>query len=172
MSRFAAPLAGWWSDAGAWVGHTRQSVHSWTVVPLALGAVTLAGLGFWLGSVTGTSGGGDAGSATTTIRVQGQVITVGGVRYVSTPAQIVKIRGRSVHLAARTVPLAGNTKLLPGTTVRISQGVPTTVNKTTFRTVVQTVTVTGPGTTVTGPTTTVETTVTLPVISTITITLP
>ncbi len=89
-----------------------------------------------------------------------------------TPAQIVKIRGREVHLAARAVPLPGNTKLPPGTTVRISQGVPTTVRQTTVQTVVQTVTVTGPGTTVTGPTTTVETTVTLPVISTITITLP
>src|SRR5437867_5348406 len=71
MSRFAAPLAGWWSDAGAWARHARESVHSWTVVPLSLAAVTLAGLGFWIGSVTGTSGGG-AGAATTTIRVHGQ----------------------------------------------------------------------------------------------------
>jgi hypothetical protein len=172
MSRFAAPLTGWRSGAGAWAGHARDSIHSWTVVPLSLAAITLAAVGFWLGSVTGASGGGDAGPVTSTIRIQGQVVTVGGVRYVSTPAQVVNVRGRAVHIAARTVPLAANTNLLPGTTVRISQGVPTTVNRTTVRTVVQTVTVTGPGTTVTGPTTTVQTTVTLPVISTVTITLP
>ncbi len=171
MSRMAASLTGWRSGAGAWAEHARDSIQPWTVVPLALAAVTLAAFGFWLGSVTGTSGG-DAGPVTSTIRIQGQVVTVAGVRYVSTPAQIVKVKGQAVRIPARTVPLAANTKLLPGSTVRISQGVPTTVNHTTVRTVVQTVTVTGPGTTVTGPTTTVESTVTLPVISTVTITLP
>jgi hypothetical protein len=171
MSRFAAPLSGWRSGAGTWAGSARDSIHPWMVVPLTLAAVTLAAFGFWLGSLTGASGG-DAAPVTSTVRIKGQVVTVGGVRYVSTPAQVVNVRGRAVHIAARTVPLAANTKLAPGTTVRISQGVPTTVSATEVRTVVQTVTVAGPVTTVTGPTTTVETTVTLPVISTITVTLP
>jgi hypothetical protein len=49
--------------------------------------------------------------------------------------------------------------------------VPTTIDKTSFATVHQTVTVTSPAVTVTGPITTVSDTVTVPVVSTITVTV-
>jgi hypothetical protein len=161
------------------VERLRESVHPWHAVPISLAVITLTSGGFWLGSVVGGRGHADAATLTTTVRIQGQVITIGGTRYVSTPAQLVRIRGKDVRLAARTVPLsgttaqlAGQTTQLPGQTIRV----PTTVNNTSVATVVRTVTVpvtvTGPASTVTGPTTTVERTVTVPLISTVTITLP
>lgn len=171
MARLAASLSNRRLERPEWVDRVFGSVHLWNAVPIALAVVTLTAGGFWLGSMVG----GDqaaAAAATRTIRLQGRVITVNGVQYVSTPARIVKVKGKDVRLAAQTVPLAGHTTLLPGSTVRVA----TTVNNTSVATVVQTVkvpvTVTAPASTVTGPTTTILDTVTLPVISTVTITVP
>jgi hypothetical protein len=172
MSRLVATLGGRRFGGGTeWLERLRESVHLWNALPIALVALTLTAGGFWLGSSLGGDGAA-AAAATRTIRLSGRVITVGGVRYVSTPARIVKVKGRDVRLAAQTVPLAGHTTLLPGSTVRVA----TTVNNTSVATVVRTlkvpVTVTAPASTVTGPTTTILDTVTVPVISTVTDTVP
>jgi hypothetical protein len=151
---------------GEWLQRLRESVHPWNAVPLGLIAVTLTAGGFWLGNAV--SGDASATPATRTIRLAGRVITVNGVQYVSTPARIVKVKGKDVRLAAQTLPLAGHTTLLPGSTVRVA----TTVNDTVVRTDTVQVTVTAPASTVTGPTTTVSEVVTVPVISTVTVTLP
>ncbi len=172
MSRLVASLGGRRVLGAEWVDRVRDSVHLWNAVPIALAAITLALGGFWLGGAVG--GGGTADAATHTVRLQGKVITVAGTRYVSTPAQTVLVKGKRVKLAAQTVPLpAGHTTQLPGRTVLVS----TTIRDTSVATVVRTVTVpavtvTAPGTTVTGPTTTVQDTITVPVISTVTVTLP
>jgi predicted ATP-dependent serine protease len=172
MARFAASLSTGRLGSWDWVDRVRESVHPWNVVPILLAVVTLTAGGFWLGSVVGGGGHAGAAVATRTIRVEGQVITVGGVRYVSTPASIVRVHGREVRLAAQTVALPGDAKATPGRTIRVS----TTVNGTSVATVVQTVTVpvtvTAPASTVTGPTTTVANTITVPVLSTVTLTLP
>jgi hypothetical protein len=153
------------------MGRLRETVHLWNAVPMALAAVTLTAGGFWLGSVVSGSGGSTA-AATRTIRIAGQVITSGGTRYVSTPAQMILVKGKPVQLAAQTVPLSAHTTQLPGRTVLVA----TTVNNTSVGTVVRTVTVpvtvTAPASTVTGPTTTVLDTITVPVLSTVTITVP
>jgi hypothetical protein len=170
MARLAASLSNRRLERPEWVDRALGSVHLWNAVPIALAAVTLTAGGFWLGSMVG--GNQAATAATRTIRLQGRVITVGGVQYVSTPARIVRVKGKDVRLAAQTVPLVGHTTLLPGSTVRVA----TTVNNTSVATVVQTVkvpvTVTAPASTVTGPTVTVSDTITLPVISTVTVTVP
>jgi hypothetical protein len=173
MSRLVATLGGRRFGGGTeWLERLRESVHLWNALPIALVALTLTAGGFWLGSSLGGDGTASAAAVTRTIRLSGRVITVGGVQYVSTPARIVKVRGRDVRLAAQTVPLSGKTTLLPGSTVRVA----TTVNNTSVATVVRTVkvpvTVTAPASTVTGPTTTILDTVTLPVISTVTVTVP
>jgi hypothetical protein len=170
MSRFVATLGGRRFGGGTeWLDRLRESVHLWNALPIALVALTLTAGGFWLGSSLGDA---TPAAATRTIRLSGRVITVGGVQYVSTPARIVKVKGRDVRLAAQTVPLTGHTTLLPGSTVRVA----TTVNNTSVATVVRTlkvpVTVTAPASTVTGPTTTILDTVTVPVISTVTVTVP
>ncbi len=151
----------------------RESVHPWNAVPIGLAAVTLTAGGFWLGGAVSGGDQASAAAATRTIRIEGRVITVGGVQYVSTPARIVRVQGRRVRLAAQTVPLTGHVTQLPGRTVLIA----TTVSSTSVATVVRTVTappvtVTAPASTVTGPTTTVLDTITVPVISTVTVTLP
>jgi hypothetical protein len=171
LSRFVASLGGWRVGGGAeWIERLREHVHLWNAVPIALAAVTLTAGGFWLGSVVSESG--STAAATRTIRVEGHVITSGGVRYVSTPAQTILVKGKPVRLAAQTVPLSAQTAQLPGRTVLVA----TTVNSTSVATVVRTVsvpvTVTAPASTVTGPTTTVLDTITVPVISTVTITGP
>jgi hypothetical protein len=172
MARFEASLSSRRLGSWEWVDRVRESVHPWNVVPISLAVVTLTTGGFWLGSVVGGSSHANAAAATRTIRIEGRVITVGGVRYVSTPARTVRIHGRDVRLAAQTVALAGTTTRTPGRTIRVS----TTVNGTSVATVVQTVTVpvtvTAPATTDTGPTTTVANTITVPVFSTVTVTLP
>jgi hypothetical protein len=174
MSRLVASLGGRRILDAEWVDRVRDSVHLWNAVPIALAALTLALGGFWLGGVVG---GGTADAATHTVRLQGHVITVAGTRYVSTPAQTVLVKGKRVRLAAQTVPLpaAGRTTQLPGRTVLVS----TTITDTSVGTVVRTVTVpavtvTAPASTVTGPTTTVQdtVTVTVPVVSTVTVTIP
>ena len=163
-----AALGGGRAGGGELLDRLRESVHLWNAVPIALVAVTLTAGGFWLGNAL--SGEASAVAATRTIRLQGRVITVNGVQYVSTPARIVKVKGKDVRLAAQTLPLAGHTTLLPGSTVRVA----TTVNNTAtvVRTATVQVTVTAPASTVTGPTTTVSDTITLPVISTVTVTVP
>jgi hypothetical protein len=172
VSRLAASLGGWRVEGAEWVERLRESIHPWNAVPIGLAAVMLTGGGFWLGNTV--SGGGQASveAATKTIRLEGHVMTVGGKRYVSTPAQTVVVKGKQVKVGAQIVPLPGQTTQLPGSTIRVA----TTVNSTSVATVVRTVTVpvsvTGPTTTVTGPTTTVSDTITVPVISTVTVTLP
>jgi hypothetical protein len=166
VTRFVASLGGRQLADAEWLERLRDSVHVWNAVPIALVAVTLTAGGFWLGSTV--SGDATAAAATRTIHIEGKVITVNGVKYVSTPARIVRVQGKAVRLPARTVPLSSKTTLLPGHTILV----PTTVNKTSVATVHQTVTVTSPAVTVTGPTTTVSDTVTVPVISTITVTVP
>lgn len=172
LSRFVASLGGGRVGSGEWVERLRESVHLWNAVPLGLAAVTLTAGGFWLGSVVSGTGDSAAGAATRTIRIEGHVITSGGVRYVSTPAQTVLVKGKPVRVAAQTVPLSAQTTQLPGRTVLVA----TTINDTSVATVVRTVrvpvTVTGPVSTVTGPTTTVSDTITVPIISTVTITVP
>ena len=152
------------------VERLREHVHLWNAVPIALAAVTLTAGGFWLGNAVGERG--SSAAATRTIRVEGQVITSGGVQYVRTPAQTIQVKGKHVRLAAQTLPLAAQTTQLPGSTVLVA----TTVNSTSVATVVRTVTVqvtvTAPASTVTGPTTTVLDTITVPVISTVTVTVP
>jgi hypothetical protein len=137
---------------------------------MALVAVALTAGGFWLGNVVS---GGDAAAATRTIRLEGRVVTVAGTRYVSTPAQTVLVKGKRVRLPAQAVPISGHTAQPPGSTVVVS----TTINGTSVATIVRTVTappvtVTAPASTVTGPTTTVQETITVPVVSTVTITVP
>jgi hypothetical protein len=172
LSRLVASLGGGRIEVAEWVDRLRGTVHLWNAVPIALAAVTLMAGGFWLGSVVS---GGDtaAAAATRTIHVEGHVITSGGVRYVSTPAQTVIVKGKPVRVAAQTVPLsAAHATQLPGRTVLVA----TTINDTSVATVVHTVrvpvTVTAPASTVTGPTTTVLDTITVPVISTVTVTAP
>jgi hypothetical protein len=164
VTRFVASLGGRQLADAEWLERLRDSVHVWNAVPIALLAVTLTAGGFWLGSAVSS---GAATAPTRTVKIEGKVITVNGVKYVSTPARIVRVQGKSVKLPARTVPLAGHTTLLPGHTVVV----PTTIDKTSFATVHQTVTVTSPAVTVTGPITTVSDTVTVPVVSTITVTV-
>jgi hypothetical protein len=171
MSRLVASLGGWRIEGRVeWIERIRENVHPWNAVPIAIAAVALTAGGFWLGSVVSESG--STAAATRTIRIEGHVITSGGVRYVSTPAQTVLVRGKPVRLAAQTVPLSSHTTQLPGRTVLVA----TTVNNTSVATVVRTVsvpvTVTAPASTVTGPTSTVFDTITVPVISTVTVTVP
>jgi hypothetical protein len=171
MSRLVASLGGWRIEGRVeWIERIREHVHPWNAVPIAIAAVALTAGGFWLGSVVSESG--STAAATRTIRIEGHVITSGGVRYVSTPAQTVLVRGKPVRLAAQTVPLSSHTTQLPGRTVLVA----TTVNNTSVATVVRTVsvpvTVTAPASTVTGPTSTVFDTITVPVISTVTVTVP
>ena len=172
MSRLVGSLDGWRIESAEWIDRLRESVHLWMAVPLALVALTLTLCGFWVGSLVGGSG--SAGVATRTIKLQGHVITSNGVRYVSTPAQTVLVKGKAVRLAAQTVPLSAHTTQLPGRTILVA----TTIRDTSVATVVRTVsvpvsvTVTAPASTVTGPTTTVQDTITVPVISTVTITVP
>jgi hypothetical protein len=169
MSRLVASLDGWRVGGAEWVERLRDSIHLWNALPIGLVAAALLAGGFWLGNaVSGSSAA--AAAATRTIHLTGRVITKNGVQYVATPARTVLVKGKPVKLAAQTVPLAGHTTVLPGSTIRVA----TTINNT--ATVVRThtvqVTVTGPTTTVTGPTTTVQDTITVPVISTITVTVP
>jgi hypothetical protein len=140
-------------------------------VPLALVALTLTLCGFWVGTVIG--GDGSAQAATRTVHLRGQVITSNGVQYITTPAQTVLVKGKRVRLAPQTVPLAAaaQTTQLPGSTVVVATTIRDTSVGTVVRTVSVPVTVTGPTTTVTGPTTTVQDTITVPVISTITVTV-
>jgi len=172
MLRSVASLGGRRFGGAEWLGRLRESVHLWNAVPIGLAAVTLTAGGYWLGSAV-SGGEASAAAATRTVRIEGRVITVGGVQYVSTPARIVRVQGKRVRLAAQTLPLTGQATQLPGRTVVVA----TTVNGTSVATVVRTVTVppvtvTAPASTVTGPTTTVLDTVTVPVISTVTVTLP
>lgn len=183
MRRYAARLTRRWRDGEGWFDAARERVRPWQALPAVLAATALIVGGFWLG---GTVGAGHASAAplTSTIKVKGKVVTRDGVRYLTTPASTVRIKGHVVHVPARTIKLAGSTEVLSGTTVDVNRTVavpvtvPTTVNHTTVTTVVQTITVSGPTTTVTGPTTTetqTETdtvTVTVPVVSTITLTVP
>jgi hypothetical protein len=169
MSRLVGSLDGWRVGGAEWVDRLRNSVHAWMAVPLALIALTLTLCGFWVGSVIGGDSG---GVATRTIRLQGQVITSNGVRYVSTPAQTVIVKGKPVRLAAQRVPLSAHTTQLPGSTVLVSTTVRDTSVRTVLRTVSVPVTVTLPASTVTGPTTTVQDTITVEVTSTITVTGP
>jgi hypothetical protein len=169
MSRLVASLDGWRVDGVEWVERVRDSVHLWMAVPLALLALTLTLCGFWVGTVIG---GGSAEAATRTIHLQGHVITSNGVRYITTPAQTVLVKGKRIRVAPQTVPLsAAHATQLPGRTVVVA----TTVRNTSIGTVVKTVsvpvTVTGPTTTVTGPTTTVQNTVTVPDVTTVTVTV-
>jgi hypothetical protein len=120
----------------------------------------------------GTVIGGSAQAATRTVRLRGQVITSNGVQYITTPAQTVLVKGKRVRLAPQTVPLAAaQTTQLPGSTVVVATTIRNTSVGTVVRTVSVPVTVTGPTTTVTGPTTTVQDTITVPVTSTITVTV-
>jgi hypothetical protein len=171
MSRLVASLDGWRVEGAEWVGRLRHSVHLWMAVPLALVALTLTLCGFWVGTVIG--GDGSAQAATRTIQLQGRVITSNGVQYVTTPARTVLVKGKRIRLAAQTVPLAaaGQTTQLPGRTVVVATTITDTSVGTVVRTVSVPVTVTGPTTTVTGPTTTVQDTITVPVTSTITVTV-
>ncbi len=147
-------------------------MHLWNAVPIALVALMLMLGGFWLGSVVSGSGTASAEAATRTIRLQGDVITSNGVRYVSTPAQTVLVKGKPVRLAAQTVPLSAHTTQLPGRTILVATTIRDTSVATVVRTVSVPVTVTAPASTVTGPTTTVQDTITVPIISTVTITVP
>jgi hypothetical protein len=172
MSRLVASLGGWRVESAEWVDRLRDSVHLWMAVPLALVALTLTLCGFWVGTVIG--GGASAEAATRTIHLQGRVITSNGIQYITTPARTVLVKGKRVRLAAQTVPLAAvaHTTQLPGRTVVVATTVRDTSVGTVVRTVSVPVTVTGPTTTVTGPTTTVQDTITVPVISTVTVTVP
>jgi hypothetical protein len=156
------------------VDRLRESVHLWMAVPLVLVALTLTLCGFWVGTVIG--GGDSAEAATRTIHLQGRVITSNGVQYVTTPARTVLVKGKRIRLDAQTVPLAaaGHTAELPGRTVVVATTIRDTSVGTVVRTVSVPVTVTAPASTVTGPTTTVSDTitVTIPVISTVTVTVP
>jgi hypothetical protein len=171
MSRLVGSLDEWRLGGAEWIDRVRNSVHLWMAVPLALIALTLTLCGFWVGTVIG---GGTAEGATRTIHLQGHVITSNGVQYVTTPARTVLVKGKRVRLAAQTVPLAAvaKTTQLPGRTVVVATTIRDTSVGTVVRTVSVPVTVTGPTTTVTGPTTTVQDTITVPVISTITVTVP
>jgi hypothetical protein len=170
MSRLVGSLGGWRIESAEWIDRLRESVHLWMAVPLALVALTLTLCGFWVGSLVGGSG--SAGVATRTIKLQGHVITSNGVRYVSTPAQTVLVKGKPVRLAAQTVPLSAHPTQLPGRTILVATTIKDTSVATIVRTVSVPVTVTAPASTVTGPTTTVLDTITVPVISTVTITVP
>jgi len=77
-----------------------------------------------------------------------------------------------VRLAAQTMPLSAHTTQLPGRTILVATTIKDTSVATVVRTVSVPVTVTAPASTVTGPTTTVQDTITVPVISTVTITGP
>ena len=169
MSRLVGSLDGWRVESAEWVDRLRESVHLWMAVPLALVALTLTLCGFWVGSLVGGSG--SAGVATRTIKLQGHVITSNGVRYVTTPAQTVLVKGKAVRLAAQTVPLSAHTTQLPGRTILVATTIKDTSVATVVRTVSVPVTVTAPASTVTGPTTTVQDTITVPVISTVTVTV-
>lgn len=171
MFRLVGSLDGWRVGGAEWVDRLRDSVHVWMAVPLALVALTLMLCGFWVGSVIG--GGGTADAATRTLHLRGHVITSNGVQYVTTPARTVLVKGKRIRLAAQTVPLAaaGQTTQLPGSTVVVATTVRDTSVGTVVRTVSVPVTVTGPTTTVAGPTTTVQDTITVPVISTVTVTV-
>ena len=171
MSRFVASLGGWRVGGGAeWIERLREHVHVWNAVPIALAAVTLTAGGFWLGNAVSESGsdrGGDAddpGRGTCDHRRRRPLR--------QHPGADILVKGKPVRLAAQTVPLSAQTAQLPGRTVLVA----TTVNSTSVATVVRTVsvpvTVTAPASTVTGPTTTVLDTITVPVISTVTITVP
>jgi hypothetical protein len=95
---------------------------------------------------------------------------VGHSRVYNDAAEIAEDGGKTHTIRYLASNLAGHTTLLPGSTVRVA----TTVNNTAtvVRTATVQVTVTAPASTVTGPTTTVSDTITLPVISTVTVTVP
>lgn len=171
MSRLVGSLDGWRIEGAEWLHRLRGSVQLWMAVPLALIALTLTLCGFWVGTVIGADG--TAEAATRTIRLQGHVITSNGVQYVTTPARTVLVKGKRIRLAPQTVPLAaaGQTTQLPGSTVVVATTVRTTSVGTVVRTVSVPVTVTGPTTTVTGPTTTVLDTITVPDVTTVTVTV-
>ena len=172
MSRLVGSLDEWRVGGAEWVDRLRDSVHLWMAVPLGLIALTLTLCGFWMGTVIG--GTGSAEAATRTIHLQGHVITSNGIQYVTTPARTVLVKGKRIRLAAQTVPLAaaGQTTQLPGSTVVVATTVRNTSVGTIVRTVSVPVTVTGPTTTVTGPTTTVLDTITVPDVTTVTVTAP
>jgi hypothetical protein len=99
----------------------RESVHLWNALPIALVAVTLTAGGFWLGSTV--SGEASAVAATRTIRLQGRVITVNGVQYVSTPARIVKVKAKDGEEAKEhTHMLADDADALPAAGARRDHG--------------------------------------------------
>jgi hypothetical protein len=167
------------------IADAREKVRPWHAVPALVALLALLAGGFWLGGIVG--GHASAAVLTRTLKLKGQIITVNGQRFVSTPAVTVKVKGKTVHIPAKTVRLPSST-VISGKTVAVKVDVnhtvsvpltisvpttrtqtnTTTVNHTvvttTFRTVTQTQTVQGPTTTsvitITMPATTVTVTVT------------
>jgi hypothetical protein len=161
-------------EHGGWLAATRQRVHAWYAIPACVAALTLIVGGFWLGGAVGDHA--SAAVLTSTVKLKGKVVTIGGSRFVSTPAITVKVKGKVVHIPARTVKLPAHT-VVKGKTVPVKVDVNRTVKVpvtdtqtrtvnhtvTTVRTTIQTVT--GPTTTVVAP----PVTITLPA-STVTVT--
>jgi hypothetical protein len=156
------------------IADARERVRPWHAVPALVALIALLAGGFWLGGIVG--GHASAAVLTKTLKVKGQIITVNGERYVSTPAVTVKVKGKIVHIPAKTVRLPSST-VISGKTVPVKVDVnhtisvpvtvkvpttrtqtnTTTINNTVVTTVIRTTTQT-----VTGPTTTSILTITLP----------
>jgi hypothetical protein len=162
------------------IADARERVRPWHAVPALVALLALLAGGFWLGGVVG--GHASAAVLTKTLKLKGQIITVNGERYVSTPAVTVKVKGKTIHIPAKTVRLPAST-VVSGKTVPVKVdvnhtiSVPVTVKVPTTRTNTSTVITTVIRTTtqtqtrtVTGPTTTSIITITLPV-STVTVTV-
>jgi hypothetical protein len=161
-------------EHGGWLAATRARMRPWYAIPAGVAALTLILGGFWLGGAVGDHA--SAAVLTSTVKLKGKVVTIGGSRFVSTPAITVKVKGKVVHIPARTVKLPAHT-VVKGKTVPVKVDVNRTVKVpvtdtqtrtvnhtvTTVRTTIQTVT--GPTTTVVAP----PVTITLPA-STVTVT--
>jgi hypothetical protein len=170
------------------LGDARERLRPWHAVPALIALIALLAGGFWLGGIVG--GHASAAVLTKTLKIKGQIITVNGKRYVSTPAVTVKVKGKIVHIPAKTVRLPAST-VISGKTVPVKVDVnhtvsvpltisvpttrtqtqtsttTTTINHTVVTTVIHTTTQTQ---TVTGPTTTSIVTITLPA-TTVTVTV-